>query len=201
MGIRFNTFLRVMVCVLFVFVFAVGGFMIAGALRPASGAAAGSLSSEQADSPDAGAGDAAECCANCCCAQLVEQMAAFQFPVSSPYDTQPDIPREAVQSSQPNDASDYVRAVEIRFNERKLADFTILLDDYIDLNASVTPAWFAGSITWESSDSSVVTVEYDSADGSGARVTAVGSGTAFLTVTAGDMSTTCNVRVKAANAG
>jgi len=89
-----------------------------------------------------------------------------------------------------------VSMVTITYNGRKIEDFTEYVGRNVPLGARVEPVGIQEEILWLSSDRSVFEVTPTNADGTAARVTPIGRGTATLTVSVGGVEADCIVRVK-----
>ena len=77
----------------------------------------------------------------------------------------------------------------------KIEDVTINRGDGFRCRVSIIPEGYAGDVYWESGDAGIFTVEQIPSDGFEAEVIGVKTGTATLTVTAGDVTATCIIRV------
>ena len=80
----------------------------------------------------------------------------------------------------------YIPATEISLDKTELK---LACNGEAELKATVVPEYTTDEIVWASSDEKVATV-----DGNG-KVTAVGTGEATITATAGDVSATCTITV------
>jgi len=89
-----------------------------------------------------------------------------------------------------------VSNVTITYNGRKTEDFTEYVGKTVPLGARVEPVGIQEEIIWMSSDRNVFEVTTTNADGTAARVTPIGRGTATLTVSVGGVEAECIVRVK-----
>jgi len=92
--------------------------------------------------------------------------------------------------------SPQVVSVTITYNNVKKTDFTAKITEKVPLRVKIEPVGIDAEIIWESSNTSVFAVVPTSTDNTTATVTGVGKGDATLTVTVGDMSATCTVRVR-----
>ncbi len=103
----------------------------------------------------------------------------------------PSPPEESFEPPQPS-----VQSVSITFNGRKLEEFTEPIGKTLTLKANVLPEDIDLVPQWTSSDTSVFEVVPDDTTGLSVNVTMLSKGNATLTVTVGDKSAECIVRVK-----
>jgi hypothetical protein len=74
----------------------------------------------------------------------------------------------------------------------KVVDLTVAFED-----ADGNPASAPGAVTWESSDTSIATVEPDADDDTQSVVTSVAEGTSTITASAGSISATIDINISA----
>jgi len=89
-----------------------------------------------------------------------------------------------------------VRNLIITYNGRENKDFTARINEKVDLKVTVVPEGVGEVVIWESSNESVFQVVSLDTDGTSARVTGLGRGTATLTASAGEIVAECIVRVR-----
>jgi len=106
----------------------------------------------------------------------------------SPTDESPDID----ETSPP--PSIQVMAVAITYSGRVKTDISVKVGERVPLKVRIDPMGVDEEVLWYSSDTSIFGVVPDSLERTQAIVTGVGLGNATLTVTVGDIETTCIVR-------
>jgi len=87
-------------------------------------------------------------------------------------------------------------SVDIMYNDRRMPDITLYVGEDILLQAVIEPDGYKSDIVWQSSNQSIFEAHPTGPAGTGALITAIGSGTATLTVTVGDFWAECTVRVR-----
>ena len=89
-----------------------------------------------------------------------------------------------------------VRSVSIVYGSqnRVMTDFTVRVGEPVPLRVRVEPAGVGEEIIWFSSNTAVFEVVPTNMEGTAARVTGQGRGTATLTVTVGGITAECTVR-------
>jgi len=88
-----------------------------------------------------------------------------------------------------------IRSLTITYNGRETSDFTAKVDEVVPLRVRVEPVGVEGEPIWTSSDRSVFEVVKTNTEGTQVNVKGIGRGTAKLTVTVGDITQECWVRV------
>jgi len=109
----------------------------------------------------------------------------------SPTPTPSPTPEEIPELTKPA-----VRSVMITHNNKEKNDFTSKVGDTVKLAVRIEPVNIEEEIIWTSSNRSVFEVVATNTTGTEAKVTAVGKGTAIVTVTVGGVEDDCIVRVK-----
>ena len=91
-----------------------------------------------------------------------------------------------------------MESLAITYANSERTEFTCRVGDRVPLSARLEPAGAgtAGEITWASDNPSVLEVVPSNLEGTNVQVTAIGNGTATLTVSAGGLEATCIVRVR-----
>jgi hypothetical protein len=115
------------------------------------------------------------------------------------YSVSPEPPRGGDASStpppQPPSPSE-VQAVSIVYSGRVMTDITMRVGEIIPLSVRIEPLGIDAEVVWSSSDRSVFEVTPTDVEGTSARVTGVGRGTATLTVTFDGVVAECAIRVR-----
>ena len=89
-----------------------------------------------------------------------------------------------------------VRNVIITYNGRENRDFTASVGERVDLRVTVVPDDIEEEVIWTSSNESIFQVVPTNTQGTAARVTGLGRGTATLTASVGGFDAECIVRVR-----
>jgi len=89
-----------------------------------------------------------------------------------------------------------VRNVIITYNGRENRDFTASVGERVDLRVTVVPDGIEEEVIWTSSNESIFQVVPTNTQGTAARVTGLGRGTATLTASVGGFDAECIVRVR-----
>jgi len=89
-----------------------------------------------------------------------------------------------------------VLSVVITYTGRPVADVTMNVDERAMFGVRVEPVGAEDEIIWVSSDLNIFEVVVANQNGTEAEITAIGRGTATLTVLAGGKETNCIVRVR-----
>ena len=84
----------------------------------------------------------------------------------------------------------------ITYNGRENKDFTANVGERVDLKVIVVPDGIDEEVVWVSSNEAVFQVVALNTEGTAARVTGLGKGTATLTASAGDVEAECIVRIR-----
>jgi len=111
--------------------------------------------------------------------------------VVSPSPSPSPSPEESTESSAPS-----VSRVTITYAGKTKHDFTTKVGDRTVLKVKIEPLGVEDDIVWLSSDRSVFEVVASNAEMTQATVTAIGKGTATLTVSVGGVEDECIVRVR-----
>ena len=130
---------------------------------------------------------------------LSSRPSATPGPEPAPPGNMPATDTPATGTPRPTPAG--VRNVDITYGGQRMTDITLYAGDEVYLQAVVEPAGYESDIVWQSSDQNIFEVHQAGSAGSEALVSAIGSGTATLTVAVGDFWTDCIVRVRHSGSG
>ena len=109
--------------------------------------------------------------------------------------TPPPDPEPAEEEPEPEPVP-VVRNLVITYNGKEKTDFTARITEKVDLKVIIVPEGVEESVEWTSSNESVFQVVALNTEGTAARVTGIGKGTATLTASAGEVKAETIVRVR-----
>ena len=89
-----------------------------------------------------------------------------------------------------------IRSLTITYDGSERTEFTAKVDEIVPLRVRIEPVGVEGTPIWTSSDRSVFEVIPTNTEQTAVNVRGIGSGTATLTVSVGDVSQECVVRVR-----
>ena len=125
---------------------------------------------------------------------IPDDLSSSSFPGNHPETPSPE-PTPEPEDPEP-EPPPTVRNVIITYNGRENTDFTASVGERVNLRVTIVPEGIEEEVIWASSNESFFQVVPTDTQGTSARVTAVGRGTATLTATVGDFEARCTVRVR-----